>query len=79
MHNRNLNFDLVVRKLEVDMVAILHLELLSDRGLVEDLVLEEGNEMTLQICVLNLHTLNQVVEGDCLLVIEDHQNAHLVS
>lgn len=74
----NLDSNGVVLVLEVDGVAVFHLELFALGTLVQDFELQERDEVRLEIRFLDLHALEQVMVCQGFLVVEKHQNAHLI-
>lgn len=78
MHDWNLDLNLVVLELEVDDVAIIHFELLSNWILLQNLELKEWNQVRLEFTIGNLHILHQSLVVNLLIIIEEHHDAHLI-
>lgn len=75
------NFDLVhvVLITEVHSERIFHFEIFAHWGFVQDFELAQRDEVGLQVCLGDLHRLDEVMVRHFLLLVEKHQDAHLVS
>jgi len=79
MDNRHLDPDEVIMVVEVHSEFVVHFELFAHGVLLQYLELTKRNQVRFEIDVTYLHVLNEVVISDNLVLVEKHQNAHLVS
>lgn len=79
MDNWHLDSDQVIMIVEIDSELVVHFEVFAHWVLLQYLELTKRNKMRFEIYVTYLHILNEVMIGDYLVFVEEHQNAHLVS
>lgn len=78
MDYRHFDFDEIIVVLEIHLEFVVHFEFFALWLLSQDFELTKWNQMGLEVYVRDLHILNQVMIGYHLVIIEHHQNAHLI-
>ena len=79
MHDWHLDFDQAVMVSHVHHEHVFHFEVFASGILQKDLTLTQRNQVRLDLVVAKLEGLQQVVVGQLPVLVEEHQNAHLVS
>tara|TARA_B110000305_G_C19325328_1_gene581069 strand:+ start:870 stop:1193 length:324 start_codon:yes stop_codon:yes gene_type:complete len=79
MDDWHLDSDQVIMVVEIDSELVVHFEVFAHGVLLQYLELTKRNQVRFEIYVTYLHVLNEVMISDDLVVVEEHQNAHLVS
>ena len=79
VHHWYLDFDGVVIILEIHSELVVHFEVLALWVLLHNLVLTKWNDLTFELSLRHLHVLKDFMERDFFLLVEEHQDTHLIS